>query len=245
MTLNRTTLILLNVILAIYGVAAFAANPTYIQLGTNWVSYDFTTGVSTYPINYNLYTKNIGPQPARFDISSDTSWVFVYREGQTGNTSVQVANESALNFVIEIRAEQAKDGISQALVAVNAVNLQDSTVMDTQTVTVTLSKNVSSPSPSPVPSSSPTPSVSVSPALTPRPTATSQPSPTKIISPAVTSSPPKSPLPKTAATPRVTKIPNQSPAPSATIGQDSTSSAGQGPGVLVRLWRFLIRLFFR
>lgn len=129
--------------------------PSYIQVEAENLSFNFNTGGS-YPIIKYLNVKNVGLQKARFDISSNVFWADVFKEGDTGATSVELSEQVAVNFVLQINAQYVKDGINNAEITLNAVDLtsQAQTVLDTKKINVVLNKNVVSPSPSPSPSSS-------------------------------------------------------------------------------------------
>ncbi len=249
-------IILISLVFGNFSLAGDVPYVPYVQLGTSSIIYDFKTGVSAYPIYYYLSTKNIGPQKARFDIISDSPWIFVYREGEPGATSFQLYHESTINFVMEIRAEQPKDGVNRALVTVNAVSNQDYTVIDTKKVEVILNKNISSPSPSPSASpivssspsvsQSPTPtlSISISPSSTLPPTTSIKPPPTTIFKPAISNLPTKSQAPKTLSAPKINMTPNLSLAPSAAVSQMPLPETNQSRGILIKFWRFLMKIFF-
>ncbi len=160
-------------------ILGFVNGFNYIQVGPNSLSFDFKTG-DNYPVVYHLNVKNIGPERARFDISSDTPWIFTYREGQPSAMSVDTTPGVAFNFVLEIRAEQAKDGVNESQVLINAVSLRDSSVVETKKISIVLNKNVT---PSSVSSPSPSPLATETPVYEATPIPTVQPSLTPIISP--------------------------------------------------------------
>lgn len=137
---------------------------SYIQTSQDSLTFDFKTGDS-YPIYHYLQTQNIGPYKVRFDISSDVSWIYVYREGQSQVTSLELPNQAVINFILEVHPENLSDGQHLAKVTVKAVNLSDYTVMDSEEIEVILNKNVVEETPL----ATPEPEASVSPITTPSP----------------------------------------------------------------------------
>ncbi len=186
----------------------------YIKISSDSLTYDFKTNDRT-PIYYFLNTENAGIKKVRFDVTSLSSWVSVYKEGDqaSAKTSLELAQYSPLNFVLEIHPERLPDGVNKAKVTVEAVDLQDYSTLELKEVIITVNKNfvppapiLVSPSPEPTPEAgslitvSPWPAASLSPALTPILT------PLKAVSfspkPVLTSSPSLIPLPDSSSAPQ-------------------------------------------
>lgn len=130
-----------KIIFSLASILGLIGSPSYVQLGADSLIYNFKTGDNS-PIVYYLTVKNIGPQKARFDVSSNKPWLFVYREGQPGAISVEIFQNAAVNFVLEIHAEQPGDGSNTAEISVNAVDHSSYAVIDSKKVAVTLNKNI-------------------------------------------------------------------------------------------------------
>lgn len=168
---------------------SFAFGAVYIQVSDTDLSFDYKDG-DIVPIFYYLNIKNIGPQPARFDVSSSVPWIFVYREGLPGQTSLTLSETDALNFVLEIHPEKAENGSNLGKIIINAVNLNDLTVMETKEVNVVLNKNIqiTTVSPEPLePKESPSKTASISESIP-----ETSPALTKTPEPTVVSPPPQS-----------------------------------------------------
>jgi len=160
--------------------------PNYVQLDATDLVFDFETGGSR-PIYHFLNVQNIGPQSARFEISTDKpEWIFTYREGLPVAKSVTIGQGSGVNFTLEIHPEVVDDGSHRAIVVVKAykIDANVSTLFDTKTVDMTFNKNfVPTPIPTatPEPSISPFASVSETPEPVIEPTESSEPLPTAMI----------------------------------------------------------------
>lgn len=196
---------LAKILISLASILGVFVSGSYIQSGADNLSLDFKTG-EQFPIFYSLNVRNIGPQGARFDISSDSPWLFVYREGQPGTNSLTLSDSAVVNFILEIHPERLADGIYESEVLIKAINLQNYEVLDSKTIGIVLNKNVV-PTPT-LPTSSPTPEVEI----TPTPTAAASPSPSPAPvqtpritapakSPAVSPSPPPGPVSPTPGQP--------------------------------------------
>lgn len=222
--------------------------PSYIQIEAENLSFNFKSG-GNYPIIKYLNVKNVGPQKARFDISSNVSWIDVFKEGDTGAVSVELAEQVAVNFVLQINAQQAKDGVNNAEITLNAVDLtsQAQTVFDTKKINVVLNKNVASPSPSPSTSAVPSTTVLLTNApvatltLTPTPMAIPAPAPSTRYIPIRTVKPSATFVPSVSATPaRLRSVATPRSVPSVTIEPQSPKKATP----LKSFWNFFKNLFF-
>jgi len=131
-------------------ILSFIIGASYIQVGDSDLSFDYQDG-DLIPIFYYLNIKNVGPQPARFDVSSTVPWIFVYREGLPGYTSLTLSESDVLNFVLEIHPEKAEEGSNLGQIIINAVNLSDYSIMETKKVNVVLNKNIQITTSSPAP----------------------------------------------------------------------------------------------
>lgn len=217
-------------------------NPAYIQLGATNLTFDFKTG-DNHPIYYYLNVKNIGPQKERFDISSITPWIFVYREGLTTTTSVYLEREGAVNFVLEIHPEAVGDGVHSGEIIVNAVDVYDYSVIGTKKVQVTLAKNAVIPTPTEMlmetPAIFPTLTPQVYPTVTP-PAAT--PTPSAILPKTI-----KTPKPLLEATPSPTKEPATTLKPTLPKKIDYPESLSlpyeKSKSFLKSLWSFIKNIF--
>lgn len=171
--------LLFSLILSLLGIAG-----NYIQLDTTSFDFNFKTRYDINPLIGYLNIKNIGSFEARFDVISDASWLSVYREGQPTNNSVKIPPEYALRFVLEADTKDQKDGQHKGIITINAINLDDFSVLDSKTVNITLNKNYV-----PAPAVTQIPSVSVTPVAT-----TITPSAVVEISPPVSTLPTNTPL---------------------------------------------------
>jgi len=161
----------------------------YVKISSDSLTYDFKTNDRT-PIYYFLNTENAGIKKVRFDVTSLSNWVSVSKEGDqpTAKTSLELAQYSPLNFVLEIHPERLPDGANKAKVTVEAVDLQDYSILELKEVIITVNKNLKESlpilSPAPVQTEvvTPIPALTVSPAISPAPTFTVTPKP-QIISP--------------------------------------------------------------
>jgi len=233
---------------------AVVSGPSYIELGDSNLVFNYKTGEQK-PLYYFLSTKNVGPQKAKFIISSDSEWAFVYREGYSQSTnSVSLNSGGAVNFVLEIQPESLSDGKHEAVVTVEAIDIDinKTTVFDTQTVNVTLNKNYVEPSPTETPTSTPdptveetaqpttvvTPIVSSTPLITATPFATSAPT-AVATSPKVTQT--TSPT-RTPSQVQETKTP-QEESPSALEEQEGGDDVVKKDGIFSRFWNLFKGIF--
>ncbi|TSC90610.1 MAG: hypothetical protein G01um10142_357 [Parcubacteria group bacterium Gr01-1014_2] len=161
-------------------------SPGYIKVAKNELDFNFKTG-EVFPIYYYLNVQNIGPQKARFEISSDASWLRFYREG-TDFTFVELPLQAYINFVLEIRPERLPDGVNKAKVLMKVLDIDSlvsqEVVLDEAEISLTLNKNFV-----PTPSSTAAVSPISSPAQSPSPTLSATP-----IQPPTTSQPTLSPF---------------------------------------------------
>lgn len=156
--------------------------PGYIGLSVAELSFDFKTG-DTAPV-YFLAVANIGPQKARFDVTSDDNWVSAYREGQLGATSVEISQTGAVNFIVTLHPQGLTDGSHQTKIRVKAVNPLGFGELESKEIVVTLNKNLTvlptiSPTATVTPSVEQSPLISIT-VVTPEPTGaelTTRPSP--------------------------------------------------------------------
>lgn len=142
--------------LLFYSVSSVLA-VSYIELDAYSLDLNFKSGDS-YPIIRLVNARNISQERVRFDISSNAPWIFVYREGQPGNISLEVPPGANLNFVLEIHAEQAPDGRNTAQALIKAVSLAGYSTLETAEVNVNLNKNFVPTSPTPTSVLTPSPS---------------------------------------------------------------------------------------
>lgn len=115
----------------------------YIKISSESLTYNFKTGDQA-PIYYLLNTENVGIKKVRFDVTSQSNWVSVYREGDQAatKTSLELAQYAPLNFVLEIHPERLPDGASSAKVTVEAVDLQDYSTLESKEVSILVNKNL-------------------------------------------------------------------------------------------------------
>jgi len=123
----------------------------YISIPTHDLSFDYKTGEGA-PIVYYLNLKNIGPQKARFDLSSSDSWLRVYREGNDIEQSLEIEMQAAIRLVVEVDPRRLQDGIHHSKITIIAAKPFYSEVYDTETVDVEVRKDYV---PTPTPSVSP------------------------------------------------------------------------------------------
>lgn len=145
-------------------------NPSFIKISESELNFDFKTG-NNFPIYYFLNFENVGNQKARFDISTNVDWLFVYREGlaqQTNFVSVELPQYSPINIILEIHPQRLKDGKHQAEIEVKAIQLQDYSTLDSKKILVFLNKNIEI-TPTPLISKSPEVTKTSPPIITPTP----------------------------------------------------------------------------
>ncbi|MBI4120390.1 MAG: hypothetical protein HY454_02895 [Parcubacteria group bacterium] len=148
----------------------------YIKISSDSLTYDFKTGNAS-PIYYYLNAENAGIKKVRFDLTSLSSWVSVYKEGDQASvkTSLELAQYTPLNFVLEIHPERLPDGTNKAKVTVEAVDLQDYSVLELKEVNIMINKNLEPATPTPEATFEPSPKASPNMTLTPQPTASLSP----------------------------------------------------------------------
>ncbi len=177
-------------ILFIASILTVLNSPNYIKVGSDNLVFDFKTG-QNYPIYYYLNVQNAGPGTERFEISSKSDWVSVYREG-TSYDFVELPSQAYINFVLEIHPERLADGANETKIKLMVLDIDSlvsqEVVLDEEEVSVTVNKNfvltpspTAAVSPSPLPTQSPSPAAHLS--LTPLPTILLSPSP---VSPKIT-----------------------------------------------------------
>jgi len=171
-----------------------ATGALYIQTDISEINLDFKTG-DNYPAKYTYSVKNIGPERARFNISSDTPWIFVYKRYEPVRTIVELLPNETVHFEIEVRTEQAPDGVYNKTVIVNAANPLSSEFYETVELDINIRKNVDEVVISPGPTEEPTPTAIASPGVTVEPTPTVTTSPFSTVEPTPTSFISKTPTP--------------------------------------------------
>lgn len=147
--------------------------PNYIGVNSESLSFDFKTG-QNFPIYYYLNVQNVGPGTERFEISSNQSWVSVYREG-TSYDFVELPAQAYMNFILEVHPERLADGVNETKVKLRVLDIDSlvsqEVVLDETNVSITLNKNIV-----PIPTLNPTivasPSSSLMPTLSPTISAT-------------------------------------------------------------------------
>ncbi len=155
----------------------------YIGSSISSISLDYNEG-DEYPVIYELDIENIGPERAKFDISSDTPWIFVYKEYEPVRTAVDMSPGNIVKFIVEIHPEQASDGVHEKSVTINARHPRVTTELyETRIFEVNINKNVAATTVSPEPTKEPSPTATVSPTGTIEPTPTEQPLSTVITTP--------------------------------------------------------------
>lgn len=148
---------------------ASITGPSYIKIAQDSLIFNFKTG-EVFPIYYYLNIQNIGPQKARFEVSSDVQWISVYREG-SDFAFVELPPQLAINFILEIRPERLPDGVNKAKVFIKVLDINLSVsqelVLDQVEVSITLNRNLvlATPGLNPTPS----PSLSLTPVVSPTP----------------------------------------------------------------------------
>lgn len=215
---------------------------TYLQLLPSQTEFIFRTGEQQFPLYSYLHVKNIGTQSARFDAASTVDWLMIYREGQPTAHSLTLPQTEAINFVLEIHPERLSDGQHSAAISVQAVDLRNTAVLDSQNVVIILKKNFSE---------IPTPTAAISPV--------SSPTTTPIVTAAVSASPTQLPAARPVGTVEVSPIrpavsirvapvkikesPVKLPAPAADTSPSAASPPVQEQRLFRSIWRFLRGLF--
>ena len=146
-----------------------ATSSLYIGTDISEINLDFKTG-DNYPIKYEYHVKNIGPEKARFDISSDAPWIFVYKKYEPVRIAVEMLPNEMVDFVIEVHAEQAPDGVHNKTVTVKATNPLSSENYETIELNININKNIDKTGTSLEATPTPTPTVIASPLSTVEPT---------------------------------------------------------------------------
>jgi hypothetical protein len=179
-----------KLIVALSFLLGIASGSLYVHTDTTELSLEYKDGGS-YPIIQTLNVENIGPERARFTISSDTPWIFVYKEYETSRTSVEMSPGNIVNFIIEIHPEQAGDGSHSKEVKITAAHPISSEEYEVKAIAINIDKNVVETI---------TPEVTVEPTVTPGEDVDVSPSPTAIIeispTPAVTFTQTATPIPE-------------------------------------------------
>ncbi len=173
-----------------------ATSSLYIGTDISEINLDFKTG-DTYPIKYEYRVTNIGPERARFDISSDTPWIFVYKKYEPGRIVLEMLPNETVKWIIEVHAEQAPDGIHEKTVTIKAANPLSSENYETVELDVNINKNVDEAMVTPEVTGEPTPTaiaspgvtVELTPTVTTSPFSTVEPTPTSLISKTPTPTP--------------------------------------------------------
>ncbi len=182
----------------------------YIKISSDSLTYDFKNGGQA-PIYYYLNAENIGIKKVRFDVTSFSDWVSTYKEGDhpTAKTSIELDQTAQLNFVLEIHPERLQDGVNKAKVTVEAVDLQDYSILELKEVSITVNKNFK-PAPEISTTTTATPEISQLQTATPEPTPFLSPEPVltakplfKTVSPSPKSSQTKIPSPAFSPEPEV------------------------------------------
>lgn len=166
----------------------FVTGSLYIDSSISSISLDYNEG-DEYPVLYNLDIENIGPERAKFDISSDVSWIFVYKDYEPVRKSIDMSPGNVVRFIVEIHPEQAPDGVHEKSVTVIARHpLVTTELYETRVFEVNINKNVvaatvspeliedPAPTEQPLSTIEPTPTLLISKTPTPTPTPTDEPS---------------------------------------------------------------------
>lgn len=135
--------IFIKTILLIGSIFTVLTGAGYVKISTDSLTYDFKTDDHA-PIYYFLNTENVGIKKVRFDVTSQSDWVSVYKEGDQAatKTSLELAQYTPLNFVLEIHPERLPDGVNTAKVLVEAVDLQDFSIIESKEINITVNKNL-------------------------------------------------------------------------------------------------------
>lgn len=136
-----------KLIVSVSFLLGIATGSLYIHADLDEINLDFRDG-DVSPVIYEVNVENIGPERVRFDILSDTPWIFVYKEYEPVRTSIQVPPGNVVKFIIETHPEQAADGVHEKTVTIRAANPSDSSVYEEKEIPIVIGKNVSTASPS-------------------------------------------------------------------------------------------------
>ncbi|MEK7154177.1 MAG: hypothetical protein AAB792_01330 [Patescibacteria group bacterium] len=224
------------------GLISSSIYPSYIQLGAESLTFNYKTGDSRP--TYFLSVKNIGPQKVRFDISSDVNWIFITQEGLDNVRTLELDVQNSVNFVLDIRTDLVGDGQHTGKITVDAVYLQDKSILETKEVAATLNKNFV-----PIPSASPAPSATGTPAETPAATATAIPSAVTQTSPTVSVLKTKTPLPSARVSPSPSgktepvKLTSPSISPSPEISRQADFPAGKTKSIWQKIADWFSKVF--
>lgn len=119
----------------------------YIGIPTHDLLFDYKNGQSPSIVHY-LALKNVGPQKARFDFSSDMVWIKVAWEGHDINRFPEIEVQRSVNLLIEIDPRRLEDGLHQGKVKIMAAKVSGSDIYDSEEINVVLKKNYT-PTPTP------------------------------------------------------------------------------------------------
>ncbi|MBI2670146.1 MAG: hypothetical protein HYX20_03310 [Candidatus Yanofskybacteria bacterium] len=243
-----------KLVLSFASILGLVSAPTYIQLNTASIVFDYKTGESR-PLYY-LNVKNVGPQRERFDVSANVPWIFISREGYDNVASLHLESESAVNFTLDIRPEMVADGSHSGRISVKVADVYTYSVIETKTVEVTFNKNfviTISPSPFVSPTSVGT-TPEVEPSVEVQPQATLTPSSLPLFSSipkkpspfVISSATPPTPTARITASP-ATSLPTQlrsviTPTPSISISLKPKASRAIFP--FRSFWQFLRNFLF-
>ncbi|MEK7659547.1 MAG: hypothetical protein AAB338_02775 [Patescibacteria group bacterium] len=213
---------------------ASITGPGYIKIDQHDLSFNFKTG-EIFPIYYYLNTQNIGPKKARLEISSDVSWLRVYRESTDYSFVEELSPQAAINFILEIHPERLPDGVNKAEALIKAIDIPSlaygEVTLDEKKISVALNKNFALTL-SPTSISEPVQTPSLSPITSPTATLASSVSPEK--TQAVLPITKLTPFPASGGptlTPMPTAYPKETPAP-------------QKPNIFIQFFRSLIKKIF-
>lgn len=181
----------------IVGVISGANYPTYLQLGAENMTFNYQGSSLNRPYDL-LSVKNIGSQKVRIDVSSDVGWIFITREGYDNVHNIELDIQNTVSFALDIRTDLVNDGQHTGKIKVDAVYLQDKSILETKNVDIILNKNF-------IPTLTPGSTVELSPSVPPLTTA---PLPSELSVPALT----PTPLNTRIITSPITKTPSLTPA---------------------------------
>ncbi len=215
--------------------------PPYLQLGAESFTFDYKGSGLNRPYDL-LSVKNIGPQKVRIDVSTDAGWIFITQEGYENVHTLELDVENTVNFVLDIRTDLVNDGQHTGKVTVDAVYLQDKSILDTKDVSVILNKNY-------IPTPTPTPTLiaTETPTETPVATIVETPLATEHVSPAVsvtpTKAPSKTPVPTVRISPSPTRKAESTKLVSPTVSPEASKQAGMPEEVKKSMWQIITDWF--